>query len=115
MLQPVNASMLEQSVLLNSLIQRKSISWARLFADIEGVLPNNVRLVQIRLPQVDVNNRVSLDLEVGARTEADGVEFFTRLEKSPLFGTANLRQSDPPTENEPMWRYRLTVNYGQKL
>ena len=47
---PMNAEVLEQSLLLNSLIQRKSISWTRLFADIEGVKPDNVRLIQVRLP-----------------------------------------------------------------
>src|SRR4029077_10831923 len=48
--QPANAEVLERSVLLNTLATRKSISWAKLFSDIEGVLPNTVRLIQVRLP-----------------------------------------------------------------
>ncbi len=47
----MNAEVLQQSVLLNALIERKSISWTRLFADIAGVQPNGVRLIQVRLPR----------------------------------------------------------------
>jgi type IV pilus assembly protein PilN len=115
MREPANAAMLEQSLFLNSLIQRKSISWARLFADIEGVLPGNVKLVQVRLPQMDAKNRVTLDLEVGAKNTADAIDFFTRLQNSPLFGPASLLRQDPPSDNDPSWRYRLTVSYGQTL
>jgi type IV pilus assembly protein PilN len=113
--QPVNAEVLQQSVLLNALVERKSISWARLFADIEGVLPGNVRLIQIRLPQVNSRNEVTLDMEVGAQQSTQAVEFFKRLRDSPLFGPATLLREDPPSQNEPLYRYRLTVSYGQKF
>lgn len=113
--QPVNAEVLQQSVLLNALVERKSISWARLFADIEGVLPGSVRLIQIRLPQVNSRNEVTLDMEVGAQQPSQAIEFTTRLQNSPLFGPATLQRSDPPSQNEPLYRYRLTVSYGQKF
>ena len=113
--QPVNAEVLERSVLLNSLVQRKAISWARLFADIESVLPNNVRLIQVRLPQVNIRNEVTLDMEVGAQGPLQAIEFTDRLASSALFGPATLLRSDPPTQNEPLYKYRLTVSYAQKL
>ena len=81
--QPVNAEVLQQSVLLNALVQRKAISWARLFADIEGVLPNSVRLIQIRLPQVNTRNEVTLDIEVGTLQPENAFEFTSRLQNSP--------------------------------
>jgi type IV pilus assembly protein PilN len=112
---PMNAEVLQQSVLLNALVERKAISWSRLFADIEGVLPQNVRLVQIRLPQINTRNEVTLDMEVGARAASDAIAFTKRLQDSPLFGPATLLRSDPPTQNEPLYRYRLTVSYGQKF
>lgn len=112
--EPMNAEVLQQSVLLNALVERKSISWSRLFADIEGVLPQNVRLVQVRLPQVNSRNEVTLDMEVGARDASDAIAFTKRLQESPLFGPATLFRADPPTQNEPLYRYRLTVSYGQK-
>jgi len=106
---------LQQSVLLNALVERKSISWARLFADIEGVLPGNVRLIQVRLPQVNSRNEITLDMEVGAQQPSQAIEFTTRLQNSPLFGPATLLRADPPSQNEPLYRYRLTVSYGQKF
>jgi hypothetical protein len=113
--QPQNAEVLQRSVFLNTLIERKSISWARLFADIEGVLPGGVRLVQVRLPQVNTRNEVTLDMEFGAADRDNAIEFTRRLEASPLFGPATLLRADPPTDNEPLYRYRLTVSYGQKF
>lgn len=113
--EPMNAAVLEQSVLLNALMERKSISWARLFADIEGVLPNSVRLIQVRLPQINSRNEVTLDMEVGAQSPDGAAELTTRLQNSPLFGPATLLRSEPPTQQDPLYRYRLTVSYGQKL
>src|SRR3569623_1132615 len=84
--EPMNEAVLEQSVLLIALMERKSISWARLFADIEGVLQNYVRLIQVRLPQINSRNEVTLDMEVGAQSPDGAAEFTSRLEKSSLFG-----------------------------
>ena len=112
---PMNAVVLERSLLLNSLIQRKSISWTKLYADIEGVKPDNVRLVQVRLPQINTRNEVTLDMEVGVKEPAQMFEFLKHLEESPLFGPTNVSSKVPPTQNEPMWRYRVMVSYAQKL
>ena len=45
---PQNADVLEQSVFLNALLKRKGISWTKIFADLEKVVPYNVRIIQIR-------------------------------------------------------------------
>jgi hypothetical protein len=42
---PENAEVLERSLFLNTLIERKAISWTKIFADLEKVMPYNVRLV----------------------------------------------------------------------
>lgn len=115
MRQPENAEVLQQSVFLNALIERKSISWARLLADIEGVLPHGARLMQIRLPQINSRNEVTLDMEVGTEQSVSASEFTTKLQESPLFGPATLLRSDPPSQTEPLYRYRLTVSYAQKF
>jgi len=112
---PVNAEVLERSLLLNSLIQRKSISWTKLYADIEGVKPDNVRLIQVRLPQINSRNEVTLDMEVGAQSQGPVIEFLKRLQDSSLFGPTNLSRQSPPTQNDPLWRFRITVSYAQKL
>lgn len=113
--EPANAEVLQRSVLLNNLIERKGISWTHLFADIEGVLPNRVRLIQIRLPEVNTRNEVTLDMEVGAESPQEFLGFMQRLQTSPLFGPPDLSRSDPPTDRDPLFRYRITVSYAQQL
>ena len=113
--QPMNAEVLERSLLLNSLIQRKSISWTKLFSDIESVKPDNVKVVQVRLPQINSRNEVTLDMEVAAQNPSQMIDFLKRLQDSPLFGPTDTPRTSPPTQNEPLWRYRVMVSYAQKL
>jgi hypothetical protein len=54
-------------------------------------------------------------MEVGAQNPAAAIELLKRLEESPLFGPTNLSRSAPPTQNEPLYRYRVVVSYAQKL
>ena len=67
MRKPENAEVLERSLFLNTLIERKAISWTKIFADLEKVMPYNVRVVSVRLPEVDSHNQVLLDMVVGAK------------------------------------------------
>ena len=113
--QPANASVLERSLLLNTLVERKSVSWTRIFADLEGVMPGEVRLIQVRLPQINSRNEVLLDMIVGAKDPEPVIAFLKKLQSSPLFGPATVHNSVPPSDNEPLYRYRVSVNYAQKL
>jgi Tfp pilus assembly protein PilN len=113
--QPANASILERSLLLNTLVERKSVSWTRIFADLEAVMPPNVRLIQVRLPQIDSRNEVLLDMVVGSQSPEPVITFLKQLQASPRFGPATVHNSAPPTDNEPLYRYRVSVNYAQKL
>ncbi|HUA86481.1 MAG TPA: hypothetical protein VMB85_21635 [Bryobacteraceae bacterium] len=113
--QPANAVVLERSLLLNELIERKSVSWTKIFADLESVLPINVRLISVRLPNINSRNEVMLDMVVGAKDPVAVIGFLKKLEESPLFGPAETHSSLPPSQNEPLYRYRVTVNYAQKL
>ena len=114
--QPANAEVLERSVLLNALLERKAISWTRIFSDLEKVLPPNVRLISIRLPRVNGQSQgVTLDMIVGAQTAEPVLVFLRRLEGSALFGPAAVSSVLAPNQNEPLYRYRVSVNYAQKL
>lgn len=112
---PANAEVLQRSLLLNTLIERKSISWTRIFADLESVMPYDVRLISVRLPAINSRNEVLLDMIVGAKEPGAVIGFFRKLEASPLFGPIEGHSSLPPSQNEPLFRYRVTVNYAQKL
>jgi hypothetical protein len=43
------------------------------------------------------------------------VEFLRHLEASHLFGPTSFTTFLPPAQNEPLWRYRVSVSYAQKL
>lgn len=113
--QPANAQVLAQSQLLNTLIERKSISWTRIFADLESVMPYDVKVISVRLPAINSRNEVLLDMVVGAKDPTAVIGFLKKLEESPLFGPIEGHSSLPPSQNEPLYRYRVTVNYAQKL
>jgi hypothetical protein len=56
-----------------------------------------------------------LDMVVGAKEPGSVIGFLKKLEDSPRFGTIYGHSLLPPSNNEPLYRYRVTVNYGQKL
>lgn len=104
----------EYSVFLNGLIMRKSISWTRIFEDLEGVMPPDVRLISVR-PQVNLDNQIMLDVTVGAQTQEPIVDLFTKLEGSKRFGSSAVSTWIPPSQTETQYRCRLTANYAPQL
>lgn len=112
--QPVNESALERGMFLNSLLQRKGISWTRLFADLAIVFPPDVRLVSVR-PTVTDDNRIQLEMVLGSQQPQPVIELLQKLEGSTEFGSTQLLGWQPPSQNEPLYRYRVSVSYVQKL
>jgi type IV pilus assembly protein PilN len=111
---PENAAVVDRSVFINSLLVRKGISWTRLFEDLEKVFPGNVRLVAVR-PYLTGDSQVQLDMIVGAQAAEPVILLLQRLESSDVFGSTSLISSQPPSQNEPLYRFRVSVNYAQKL
>lgn len=114
MRQPGNAEVLDRSAFLNSLIYRKAISWTKIFADLEKVMPPNVRVIAIR-PQISGRNRVFLDMTVAADAPEQMTGLVSKLEGSDIFGSTVVSSITPPSQSDPFYRYRLSVNYAQKL
>jgi hypothetical protein len=117
---PANADVFATSVLLNELIARRGVSWTRVFKDVATVMPANVRLEGVRLPQVAAEqgtgiNRVQLDMMVGTDRPEAVIDLLRRLQQSSLFGPAQVMTQTPPTQNDPLYKYRVTVAYAQKL
>jgi hypothetical protein len=112
---PENAEVLERSLFLNTLIERKAISWTKIFGDLEKVMPYNVRLISVRLPEVNSHNQVLLDMVVGAKEVPPILELVKRLETSPQFGDTSVQSAAPPSQTDPFYRYHVTVTYAQKL
>jgi type IV pilus assembly protein PilN len=111
---PDNAEVLERSLFLNALLYRKGISWTRVFEDLEKTLPSNVRLINIR-PQVVSENQVYLEMTIAAESPQPVVEALTRLESSEVFGATVMHGFVPPSQSDRFYRYRVSVNYAQKL
>ena len=117
---PQNADVFAISVFLNELIARRAVSWTRVFSDLETVMPYNMRLQSVRLPQVAAQemgraNHVHLDMLVATDKPESILDLLKKLQDSPLFGAAAVVVQQPPSQNEPSFRYRVTVAYAQKL
>jgi Tfp pilus assembly protein PilN len=111
---PENEIVLDRSVLINTLIRRKAISWTRIFADLATVMPPNVRVIAIR-PQVNSHDQLSLDMTVASESPEPVIGFISKLEGSEVFGAVTPSGITPPSQNDPIYRYRLSVTYAQKL
>lgn len=109
-----NSEVLDRSVFINELLYRKGVSWTRIFSDLEQVTPHNVRLMSVR-PQISSDNQLTLDMWVAAQTTEPVVTFVMHLEQSPVFGATTVSNTLPPSQNEPLYRYRVSVKYAQKL
>jgi hypothetical protein len=112
---PENAEVLERSLFLNTLIERKAISWTKIFGDLEKVMPYNVRLISVRLPEVNSHNQILLDMVVGAKEVPPILDLVKRLENAPQFGDTSVQSAAPPSQTDPFYRYHVTVTYAQKL
>jgi Tfp pilus assembly protein PilN len=111
---PENAEVLERSIFLNALLKRKAISWTQIFADLEKTLPHNIRIMQIH-PTVDARDQVSLDIQFGSESQTAMAGLLKKMGESPLFAHVLLNNQQAPTQSEPLWRYRINVEYAQKL
>jgi type IV pilus assembly protein PilN len=112
--QQQNADVLDRSVFLNDLLMRKGVSWTRIFSDLEKVTPHNVRLISVR-PQIRPNNDLMLDMVVGSQSAESILNFVMQLEASSVFGKTTVHTTLPPSQTEPLFRSRVSVNYVQKL
>ena len=111
---PENAEAADYAVFLNGLITRKAISWSRIFADLERVIPHNVRLIAIR-PQLNLDNHILLDMTVASQAPEPVVDMLMRLEGSAVFGATAMTGWVPPSPSDPLYRYRVNVNYAPQL
>ena len=115
MRRPENEVVIDRSILINNIIRRKAISWTRIFSDLGTVLPHDVRIAVIR-PQVNSKDQLLLDMTVEATSPEPVIQFVAKLEGSDIFGsTTEVSAISAPTQNDPLFHYRISVNYAQKL
>lgn len=114
LMRPDNEAVIDRSVFLNALLVRKGISWTLIFQDLGKVLPYNVKLVQVR-PELSGLNQVRLEMVVAAQSPEPVIQMLRRMESSAVFSDVELTVTMPPTDSEPLYRYRLNVNYDREL
>jgi Tfp pilus assembly protein PilN len=114
MRRPEYAIVFDRNIMINQLIKRKAISWTRIFSDLGAVVPPNVRIAAIR-PQVNSRDQLSLEMTVESESPQPINDFVSKLEGSDVFGSTEVSSITPPTQNDPFFHYRLSVNYAQKL
>jgi type IV pilus assembly protein PilN len=77
-------------------------------------MPPNVKVLNIQ-PYVTGRNQMTLSLQVGSESPEPVIQFYKALESSDLFGGVTQNVYQPPSQAEPLYRYRFTVSYAQKL
>jgi type IV pilus assembly protein PilN len=83
MRQPRNAAVLQQSLFLNQMFQRKAFSWTAVMMDLENVLPGGVQVLNID-PVISRSGDVTIHLRVSGQRER-AVELVRNLEHSRRF------------------------------
>lgn len=107
---------LARSQYLNQLIDRKSVSWTRLFERLEKLMPGDLQLISIR-PQQQAG-RAGIVMLVGSRTLQPAITFVSNLETAPDFSAAQvLREGRNPTSPEESTQVRVEIeaNYQPTL
>jgi type IV pilus assembly protein PilN len=82
--QPQNRDIADQSQFLNDLFVRKSLSWTRLFTEMEKMMPPNIHVVSMK-PEFNRENLLVLHVVVATSSRDAAVELVRRMEKSPHF------------------------------
>jgi type IV pilus assembly protein PilN len=82
--QPQNRDVADQSQFLNNLFLRKSLSWTRVFTEMEKMMPPNIHVVSMK-PEFNRDNLLVLRVVVATSSRDKAVELVKRMEKSPHF------------------------------
>ena len=81
---PVNRNIADQSQFLNELFARKSLSWTRIFSEMERIMPPNIHVVSMK-PDYTANNELVVHVVVATDSRERAVELVKRMEKSSHF------------------------------
>jgi type IV pilus assembly protein PilN len=82
--QPQNRDVADQSLFLNNLFLRKSLSWTRVFTEMEKMMPPNIHVVSMK-PEFNRENLLVLHVVVATSSRDEAVELVKRMEKLPHF------------------------------
>jgi type IV pilus assembly protein PilN len=96
---PQNAPVLNASKFLNGLITRKSLSWTRVFMQLEQIMPPRLHVVSITPELQQATKTVEVHLTVAGTSRDAAVELVKRLEQSPSFREARIVEESSVLSN----------------
>jgi len=94
---PANRGIAEQSQFLNELFARKSLSWTRIFSEMERIMPYNIHVVSIK-PDYTPTNELVVHMVVATDARDNAVELVKRMEKSSHFRGAQVVAENVTTQ-----------------
>jgi type IV pilus assembly protein PilN len=86
---PVNRVVADQSDFLNDLFARKSLSWTRIFTEMEKLVPPELHVVSMK-PEYTKTNDLVLHVVVATDSRARAVELVRHMEQSNHFRQAQI-------------------------
>ncbi len=108
---PEATAKLNEIGFLNNLIARRSLSWTRVFASLESLVPDTVHLLSLR-PAFAPDGSLQVQIDVRGRSIAEVTGFVDALEESPAFADVVLsierKLDDAPISDVNV---SLTVTY----
>lgn len=98
----------------HTLVDRKQFSWSRLFADLESVLPGNVRVKRIAVREVvkrEDQTLAELELTVVAKSPVTVTEMIAEMDRGGIFNAELRSQNLQRGRGESGAEYELYVVY----
>jgi Tfp pilus assembly protein PilN len=102
----------------HELVNRKRFSWSRLFADLEGVLPGEVRVTRIavrQLRQQQGRTVADLELSVVSKSYTTVTEMISTMEQQGIFQAELHNQNLQKGKAEGGSEYELKVQYIPRI
>jgi Tfp pilus assembly protein PilN len=100
-----------------TLVSRKGFSWSQLFSDLEGALPQSVRVSRINVrevAQVGDQTRADLDLTIVGRTPSDVTGMITEMARAGTFNAVPVTENQKSGRGESGYEWVLRVSYVQR-
>src|SRR5580704_2644355 len=86
---PANRVIADQSDFLNDLFARKSLSWTRIFTELEKIVPADLHVVSMK-PEYTKTNDLVVHIVVASDARDRAVEMVRHMEKSNHFRGAQI-------------------------
>lgn len=96
------------------MVDQKRFSWSRLFADLEGALPANVRVERVSVTDVlrsGGQTYADLEMTIVSRAASDVTRMINEMSRAGVFDAEPLSQDILDVKDESGVRFTLRVHY----